>query len=49
MWSCWFFSPLRRADYDSHSAEIEYAAAQVGLAQLNQALEGLDYRLEERT
>lgn len=38
-----------RADYDSRSAEVEYDDAQVGLAQMNQALEGLGYRLEERT
>lgn len=37
-----------RADYDTRSAEIEYDDTQVGLAQLNQALEGLGYRLEER-
>ncbi len=37
------------ADYDSRSAEIEYDDAEVGLAQMNQALEGLGYRLEERT
>lgn len=38
-----------RADYDSCSAEVEYDDALVGLAQMNQALEGLGYRLEERT
>jgi len=38
-----------RADYDSRSAEVEYDDAEVGLAQMNQALEGLGYRLEERT
>lgn len=37
------------ADYDTRSAEVEYDDAQTGLAQLNQALEGLGYRLEERT
>lgn len=37
------------ADYDSRSAEVEYDDAQLGLAQMNQALEGLGYRLEERT
>ena len=37
-----------RADYDSRSAEVEYDDAQAGLAELNQALEGLGYRLEER-
>lgn len=37
-----------RADYDARSAEIEYDDALVGLAQMNQALEGLGYRLEER-
>lgn len=38
-----------RADYDARSAEVEYDDAEVGLAQMNQALEGLGYRLEERT
>lgn len=38
-----------RADYDARSAEVEYDDAQLGLAQMNQALEGLGYRLEERT
>lgn len=38
-----------RADYDSRSAEVEYDDAEIGLAQMNQALEGLGYRLEERT
>lgn len=38
-----------RADYDSRSAEIEYDDAQIGLAEMSQALEGLGYRLEERT
>lgn len=38
-----------RADYDTRSAEVEYDDAQVGLVQLNQALEGLGYRLEERS
>lgn len=38
-----------RADYDARSAEVEYDDAQVGLAQMNQALEGLGYRLEQRT
>jgi Cu+-exporting ATPase len=38
-----------RADYDSRSAEVKYDDAEVGLAQMNQALEGLGYRLEERT
>lgn len=38
-----------RADYETRSAEIEYDDAQVSLVQLNQALEGLGYRLEERT
>lgn len=38
-----------RADYDSRSAEVEYDDAEVSLAQINQALEGLGYRLEERT
>ncbi|MDP1645389.1 MAG: heavy-metal-associated domain-containing protein [Thiobacillus sp.] len=37
-----------RADYDSRSTEVEYDDAQAGLADLNQALEGLGYRLEER-
>jgi copper chaperone CopZ len=37
-----------RADYDSRSAEIEYDDAQAGLAELNRALEGLGYRLEEQ-
>jgi Cu+-exporting ATPase len=36
-----------RADYDTRSAEVEYDDAQVGLAQLNKALEGLGYRLKE--
>lgn len=38
-----------RADYDARSAEVEYDDAEVGPAQMNQALEGLGYRLEERT
>ncbi|BBP03079.1 hypothetical protein TPL01_25170 [Sulfuriferula plumbiphila] len=37
------------ADYDARSAEVEYDDIQAGLAALNQALEGLGYRLEERT
>ena len=37
-----------RADYDARSAEVEYDDSQVGLAQMNQALEGLGYLLEER-
>lgn len=37
------------ANYDAHSAEVEYNDTEVGLAQMNQALEGLGYRLEERT
>lgn len=37
------------ADYDTRSAEVEYDDAQAGLAELSQALEGLGYRLEERT
>lgn len=36
-----------RADYDSHSAEVEYDEAVVGLADMNRALEGLGYRLKE--
>lgn len=36
-----------RADYDTHSAEVEYDDAQAGLTQMNQALEGLGYRLKE--
>jgi Cu+-exporting ATPase len=35
-------------DYDSRSAEIEYDDILVGLAQMNHALEGLGYQLEER-
>lgn len=38
-----------RADYDARSAEVEYDDAEVGPAQMNQALEGLGYRLEQRT
>lgn len=38
-----------RADYDARSAEIEYDDAEVGPADMNRALEGLGYRLEERT
>lgn len=38
-----------RVDYDSCSAEVEYDDAEVGLVDMNQALEGLGYRLEERT
>lgn len=38
-----------RADYDACSAEIEYDDAEVGLADMNRALEGLGYRLEEQT
>lgn len=37
------------ADYDTRSAEVEYDDAQTGLAELNRALEGLGYRLEEET
>lgn len=36
-----------RADFDMKSAELEYDDTLVGLAQMNQALEGLGYRLEE--
>lgn len=38
-----------RADYESRSAEVEYDDAEVSPAQMNQALEGLGYRLEEPT
>jgi copper chaperone CopZ len=38
-----------RADYDARSAEVEYDDTEVGLAQMNQALEGLGYRLGQRT
>lgn len=38
-----------RADYEARSAEVEYDDALVSPAQMNQALEGLGYRLEERT
>lgn len=38
-----------RADYDARSAEIEYDDVEVGPADMNRALEGLGYRLEERT
>lgn len=37
------------ADYDARSTEIEYDDAQINLAQMNQALQGLGYQLEERT
>lgn len=36
-----------RADYDARSAEVEYNDAEISLAQMNQALEGLGYRLKE--
>lgn len=38
-----------RADYDSRSAEVEYDDAEVGPADMSRALEGLGYRLEDRT
>lgn len=38
-----------RVDYDTKSAQMEYDDAQVGPVDMNQALEGLGYRLEERT
>lgn len=38
-----------RADYDSRSAEIEYDDVEIGPAEMNRALEGLGYRLEERS
>lgn len=38
-----------RADFDTHSAEVEYDDAQVGPAELNRALESLGYRLAEET
>lgn len=36
-----------RADFDSKIAEIEYDDAQIDLAEMNRALEGLGYRLKE--
>ena len=36
-----------RADFDSHSAEVEYDDAETGPAAMNRALEGLGYRLKE--
>ncbi|MCL5059337.1 MAG: heavy-metal-associated domain-containing protein [Candidatus Thermoplasmatota archaeon] len=38
-----------RADYDAKSAEVVYDDAEIGPAEMNRALEGLGYRLEERT
>lgn len=37
-----------RANYESKSAEVEYDDAKIGLAEMNRALEGLGYRLQER-
>lgn len=37
-----------RADYDTRSADVKYDDAEIGLTQMNQALEGLGYRLEEQ-
>lgn len=36
-----------RADYDTGSAEVEYDDDAIGVAGMNQALEGLGYRLKE--
>lgn len=36
-----------RADYDSKTAEVEYDDAQIDLAAMNRALEGLGYQLKE--
>ncbi|MHB9100162.1 MAG: heavy-metal-associated domain-containing protein [Sulfuricella sp.] len=38
-----------RADYDSRSAEVEYEDTEVAPADMDLALEGLGYQLEERT
>ena len=38
-----------RVDFETCSAEVEYNQAHAGLIDLNHALKGLGYRLEERT
>ncbi|MFZ5590013.1 MAG: heavy-metal-associated domain-containing protein [Pseudomonadota bacterium] len=37
-----------KANYDTKTAEVEYDDAQVDIAAMNKALEGLGYRLTER-
>lgn len=36
-----------RAEFETKTAEVEYDSDQVGLAEMNSAVEGLGYRLKE--